>query len=228
MKTTEKTETMSSELQTSCNKIRTLLSRQNRDDAQAKYDIGVEIVAVKKDEDKYGKGSVRVIADELGCTTVLLYTYAAVAAAWTPDEFKAICKKKNVKGVTLSFRHLLALAKADGDKRQALLEEMLTQCPPAQEMERKSRKSPAISSQHRVLVNVSKVAKLLARCETETASAELLAELEDAVKQSPDTKKTVDEMLATLDAQRAAMAARLMAPTSSDNITADTTGVAAE
>ena len=114
--------TMKADLRTKCDEIRTLMTDGNKKEVHAKYSIGLAIVMVQNDSEKYGKGSVRVVASELGCTAALLYSYAAVASTWTPDAFEVASARDNAKGISLTFSHFIELSKVkNAQKREALL-----------------------------------------------------------------------------------------------------------
>lgn len=104
------------ELRPSCLKIRGLMATRATGDTKVAYQIGAEVFGITKETEKYGRGSVKLLAGELGCTAALLYSYARVAAAWNPEEFKEATKKANAKGLPLTFSHFVELAREEESK----------------------------------------------------------------------------------------------------------------
>ena len=108
---------LSPALRAKCTKIRTLLAKEAEGNKPA-YLVGVEVHAVRKDPDKYASGSVEAMANEIGCTAALLYSYSKVAEAWpSAEKFGAMTDKPNAKGLPLTFSHFIEIAKADPKMR---------------------------------------------------------------------------------------------------------------
>jgi len=96
-------------------------------DARLRQKIGVRVHEAMNDEAKYGKGSVRYIAKELGCTAANLYDYAGVAAAWTNAEFEQLIKRGEASKTPLTISHFILIAKVeDAACRSALIDECIT------------------------------------------------------------------------------------------------------
>lgn len=113
-----------------CAVIRHLLSENEGRNSRAYYKVGVEVVAVKSDEGRYGKGSVERMAAELGRTAALLYSYAKVAETWPEEKrFLRLAGEHSNKKLPLSFTHFVELAKiADEEKREELRRAALKEC----------------------------------------------------------------------------------------------------
>ena len=116
---------LSPALRAKCTKIRTLLAKEAEGNKPA-YQVGVEVHAVRKDRDKYGKGSVEAMANEIGCTAALLYSYSKVAEAWpNAEKFAAMTDKPNAKGLPLTFSHFIEIAKAASNARTRFIDAAL-------------------------------------------------------------------------------------------------------
>jgi hypothetical protein len=87
------------------------------------FSWGREIALIKADEKKFGKRAVEWAAWELGYAAKTLYECATVAEMW-PDgrAFESLLKRKNSKGLTLTFSHFSVLAKVrHASTRESLL-----------------------------------------------------------------------------------------------------------
>lgn len=105
-----------------CEAIRRLLAKNESRTACTFYRVGVEVLAVKNDQDRYSKGSVETIARKLRRTAALLYTYASVVEAWPNEKrFTELADERNPRKMPLSFSHFVELAKiADEGRREEL------------------------------------------------------------------------------------------------------------
>ncbi|MFE8599856.1 hypothetical protein [Archangium violaceum] len=119
---------MSPELREALEKLRELVTQSDTQDAATQYSIGCVVRDVQDAPGKYGAGSVKRLARELGRNETSLYHRAQVARTWPPDEYAALLAKKNSKDLPLSFYHLVALSSvADRQAREQLIEEVLAE-----------------------------------------------------------------------------------------------------
>jgi hypothetical protein len=106
-----------------------LFAESDTADAQAQYRIGCVVRDVMDAPNKYRKGSVKRLASELGRDEKSLYHRAAVARAWSPEEYKNLLARTNRKGEPLRFYILVAIASVGNRQdREQLIEEALEQC----------------------------------------------------------------------------------------------------
>ncbi|MBX3230663.1 MAG: hypothetical protein KIT84_00485 [Labilithrix sp.] len=120
--------------------IALLLTKARLDDAETNYRVGVAVYAVMRDPERYGKRGVAKIAAAVPCTAALLYSYAKVAATWDEESFGALINRKDSKGQSFSFSHLIALAGvSDAQKRELLIDEALAKAWSVRDLARKCR-----------------------------------------------------------------------------------------
>lgn len=121
---------MNADLTKKVTELKKLLNERTRADAKTLYCIARAVVEIKGDEKKYGKGSVKRLATELGYTAANLYAYAKVAEVWNQEAaFEHHLKAVSDKGFSLSFSHFVELAGVDvGEDRNALMKRALDEC----------------------------------------------------------------------------------------------------
>ena len=123
------TEEMNPELLKVLEELSKLVAESDTADAQAQYRIGCVVRDVMDAPNKYREGSVKRLASELGRDEKSLYHRAAVARAWSPDDYTKLLARKNRKGLPLSFYHLVELASVeDPDGRELIIKDALDQC----------------------------------------------------------------------------------------------------
>jgi hypothetical protein len=204
--------------QSACDTIRPMMNENSVHDATAKYLIGTEVAELKNAAGKYGKASVPRVARSLGCTRVLLDTYARVADAWTSEEFTALTDRKNAKGVSLTFTHYIAISNLDTKEARAeLLEDALKNSLTTRQTEWKVA-GPSVEKTATLGKRVANVAKVVARSEGADATPELLAELEAAAVQAAAAKEELAAMMATVNERIADVKRALATPVSTPNV----------
>ncbi|HEX8435245.1 hypothetical protein [Archangium sp.] len=137
---------MSPELREALEKLRELMTQSDTQDAATQYRIGCVVCDVQDAPGKYGAGSVKRLARELGRNETSLYHRAQVARTWPPDEYNALLARKSSKGLPLSFYHLVLLASVeDRNARERLIEEALKKDVSVNTMRRlvKTQRTPA-------------------------------------------------------------------------------------
>jgi hypothetical protein len=204
--------------QTACDRIRPLMNENSVSDATAKYLIGTEVAGVMNDSEKYGKASVPRIARELGCTQVLLYTYAKVAETWTTEEFTTLTETKNTKGMSLTFTHFIAISKLDTkEARAALIADVLENSLTTRQTETRnatkcSEATPSLGQR------VAKVAKLVADYDEERPTQRLLTKLEAVALDAAAAKKEMDALMVSVTDRIANVKLALSTPVSTDDL----------
>ncbi len=222
--TKEKKNASAAELKKECERIRGLMNRANAGDMAARYEIAVAVHEVKKD---YGTKSVAKMAEQLGCTTVLLYKYAAVAKCWSPVTFKALSKRTTAKNVTLTFWHFAVIAKVKDDtKRAAMLEEAFTTGATSRKLDKAATKPAGVRTAGSFEQRIASAADVLLRADSEAVSDATLKELEVAIATVVEMKAKLDELARRMTARITEMKGAL-APTSSLNAALRSAGAAA-
>lgn len=102
-------------------RVRKKLATANRDDAFARYEVGVEISEAKGMVGKYGKRAVETIAAALKVSPKTLYNYGTTSEAWRRPEFEALMARTTPAGLHLSWSHLFVLAAVEPKDRRAEL-----------------------------------------------------------------------------------------------------------
>lgn len=106
--------------------LRTLLRDRTSNDATLTYRVAATVAEIKGDETKYGKGSVKLLARELGYTAANLYACAKVAEVWDHSAFELHLKRVTAKGLPLTFSHFLEIASVPhAEERDALLQKAI-------------------------------------------------------------------------------------------------------
>lgn len=79
-------------------------------EARHKHAIGLAVLDVQQDDEKYGKRSVATLAVLLGYDKSTLNDYARVAATWkTARDLQSVLREKNELGASPTFSHLVEL-----------------------------------------------------------------------------------------------------------------------
>lgn len=108
--------------------LQELEARATRDECATRYAMGLEIEDVRTAKDgTYGEGAIATLAAALGRDPNTLYEYGDVAKTWSKDEFEALCSRSAPGGTRLTFSHFIALTKAPGVQRAALLARAATE-----------------------------------------------------------------------------------------------------
>ena len=99
---------------------------QSRHDVLHRHAIGLIVLQLMEDVNKYGKGAVQKAAEALDVKANWLYETARVAKTWSAKqlvEFLAVCEGSNKpRQRTLTWSHLLAVAEeSDKKKRDDLI-----------------------------------------------------------------------------------------------------------
>jgi hypothetical protein len=119
---------MNLELREVYEQLRDLVTQSDAQDAATQYRIGCVVRDVQDAPGKYGAGSVKRLAHELGRNETSLYHRAQVARTWLPDEYEALLAKKNSKNLPLSFYHIVALSSVtDRQAREQLIGKVLAE-----------------------------------------------------------------------------------------------------
>jgi hypothetical protein len=112
---------LSPALRSACESVRALLAGGARDDARARYRVGVIVSAVMNAPGKYGSRAVDEIARAVGTNVHTLYRAAAVAECWSEPQMDALLQRTNGFEQPLSWSHLVLLAGVISTKRRAEL-----------------------------------------------------------------------------------------------------------
>jgi hypothetical protein len=117
---------MNPELLEALKELSKLVAESDTADAKAQYRIGCVVRDVMDAPKKYGDGSIKKLALELGRDEKSLYHRADVARAWSPEEYNALLARKNPKGLALQFYVLVAIASVeDPVARERIIKEAL-------------------------------------------------------------------------------------------------------
>ena len=91
-------------------KVKALWSVAERDDVMARYAIGEIVRDIDASPEKYGKRAVKRLAEELGQSRSLVYSYGTVAKTWTRGDLRSWLKQAEGR---LKWSHLVRLSAAD-------------------------------------------------------------------------------------------------------------------
>ncbi|MDC0708768.1 hypothetical protein POL68_09840 [Stigmatella sp. ncwal1] len=117
---------MNPELQDALKELSKLVAESDTADAEAQYRIGCVVRDVMDAPRKYGDGSIKRLAVELGWDERSLDHRATVARAWSPEQYKALLARTNPKGLPLRFYVLVAIASVeDPTAREQIIKEAL-------------------------------------------------------------------------------------------------------
>jgi hypothetical protein len=86
--------------------IHQLQTDLNTGEAEKMYLIGGHVAEVLANANTYGGRAISTLAASLGLGSTALREYAHVATAWTPKRFATIMKRRNSRGLPISFSHL--------------------------------------------------------------------------------------------------------------------------
>jgi len=107
--------------------IRALLTRATLDDIATRYQVGLRLLLLKRNPDKYGERAVERLSADLGVGTATLYRYCLVAETWTGPDVQALLGRTTELGEPLTWSHLVVLARAPASARGSLVYQCLRQ-----------------------------------------------------------------------------------------------------
>jgi hypothetical protein len=114
---------MNKEVRDALGAIRKLLSASDSQEADAKYKVGRQVLAVQT---KYGKRAVKMLIKESGYGKDVLYNAARVVKTWDEPAFAKLLQSKGAKEMSLSFSHFVKLSQEERqDVREALVRQVL-------------------------------------------------------------------------------------------------------
>jgi flagellin-like hook-associated protein FlgL len=123
---TTKTAEMHMPLATICAKHLEQLGMAHKSDALARHELGLDVLMIETQKKIYGGQAVQKLAAALSMDKATLYKAKKVAVVWTPAEFDELVRRKNTKGLELSWSHFELLAQEkDDEKRTTLLSEAI-------------------------------------------------------------------------------------------------------
>jgi hypothetical protein len=132
---------MNPELLEALKELSKLVAESDTEDAKAQYRIGCVVRDVMDAPKKYGDGSIKKLALELGRDEKSLYHRASVARAWSPEEYNALLARKNPKGFALQFYALVAIAYVeDPVARERIIKEALDKSLPVKAVRSRVKK----------------------------------------------------------------------------------------
>jgi hypothetical protein len=121
-------EEMSAPLRRKLEAVRELLAAATADEVRGRHGVGVLILEVKTDENRYGKGAVAKLANSIGVDATTLYRYAAVAKVWDAPTVRSLLRRKGPHGQPASWCHLMELVRVPSAScRKKLLERVLVE-----------------------------------------------------------------------------------------------------
>lgn len=97
---------MNASLRREFKRIEALL-RSAPEDVEVRHKVGLLVVALKRDSDRYGKQAVALVATALGRDEATLYRFAQVASRWTEAEVAHWVARAKAKGQPLSWWHFV-------------------------------------------------------------------------------------------------------------------------
>jgi hypothetical protein len=103
--------------------IHRLLARATIDEIATRYQVGLRLLVLMGDPEKYGGRAVERLAEQLGVTSATLYRYSAVAETWTGHDVQVLIARSTPNGEPLSWLHLVALTRVPTAALRAQLTE---------------------------------------------------------------------------------------------------------
>lgn len=97
---------MNAPLRRELQRIQALL-RSAPDTVEARHDVGLVVLAVKREPERYGKQAVALLASALGRDEATLYRFAQVASRWTEREIAEWIARASAAGHPLSWWHFV-------------------------------------------------------------------------------------------------------------------------
>lgn len=101
---------MNEHLEKKCAVIKGLLVTSDLDTLKARCEIGLHVVQVMDDREKYGKTALGKLAVALGRDEDSLYDYAAVARLVPKEPFTKLLRERSIHGLPLTFSHWVVIA----------------------------------------------------------------------------------------------------------------------
>jgi hypothetical protein len=100
--------------------IQVLLTRATRDEIATRYQVGMRLLLLTRNPEKYGERAVERLAEDLGVGSATLYRYSAVAETWPGQDVQTLLARITPSGDPLSWSHLVVLTRAPsiGARRQ--------------------------------------------------------------------------------------------------------------
>lgn len=107
---------MSASLRREFKRIQSLL-RSAPESVEVRHQVGLLVVAMRRDPERYGKQAVALVATALGRDEATLYRFAQVASRWTEADVAHWLARAKSKGHPLTWWHLVE-ASAVARKRE--------------------------------------------------------------------------------------------------------------
>ncbi len=184
---------MKREVRNALGAIRELLSVSDAQEANAKYKVGRQVLAVQT---KYGKRAVKMLIEELGYGKDVLYNAARVVKTWDEPAFAKLLQSKGAKEMSLSFSHFVKLSQEERQEvRAALVRKVLEEGLSVDEtaalvkLHRVKSGSRRKQSLHRVVTRLEMSSQKLAK-----KAEEVITELKKEETVAPETVSSLRNM----------------------------------
>lgn len=203
-KVEEVVEGMTAPLRHKFEAIREALASATGEEVRGRHRVGVMIIDLQADENKYGKKAVATVARALGVDATTLYRYGSVARLWDAASMRALMRRQTTRGQQpISWCHLLELARVrPAGLRSRLLERVFAEGLSVRELARLIAEVQDREADHDghgdaqgVLRELAKLARV---AETYTSRSSILEEVlakVEATRPSGEVARVVHELL---------------------------------